>query len=108
MLDDLKDVQRSRLCRLGGAAIEGEVTGIIGMLQGSRDGVSPSSSYIATCTDFFKQCLNLMVNFYKVEIIQKDDLTDPLAVSKLFGQRALTWSFDNYKDDLEKATSLRP
>ena len=107
MLDNLKDLQASRLCKLGGASIDGELSGIMGLVQGFREGISPSSSYIANCSEFFKKCLNLMVNFYKVEIIHKDDLNDPLAVSKMFGQKALTWSFEGYKADLSKGNVVK-
>jgi hypothetical protein len=102
VLVDLETIKRSTLVRLGGAEIESEVEGIIGLVKGLMEQVSPKDEFLQNSTNFSRRCLNLMQNFYSFEVstIAKKGALNFSKKETLFGARALCNYFEQYQKDV--------
>jgi hypothetical protein len=102
----LEQIRRSPLCFAGGLELEGEVSGIAGLVRGLLEGVAPSDEFLASCTPFFKQCLKLMEGFVEVKFERKlEDLPDGTATFEtvaLVGKHALNALFKEFKEAFAK------
>jgi hypothetical protein len=105
VLVELDMIKRSPLCFAGGNDLEGEVSGIIGLVRGLMEQVGPTEQYLGNCSTFYKYCLKLMENFITVEVPNEEVSAGKISFKEpsiLFGRKALCYQFEKFNKEFQK------
>lgn len=103
----LQTLKASTLCEMCGPLLDGEITGIIGMIDNLSQGFGVTAAEAASFSQFFKSVLKKLENFCVVSL--DVETSKPRASSgskgktrRLVGRKALEYNMQQLEKDLAK------